>query len=126
MRVIMQSLADQILEKCASFSLSDEDLDKPPRGKTGMVIPARDFMCLPIPSHELSALEIEDVRSYKEIADKVTEEWKKHGGIWIKNGEEEWIGVEKEVKKAGWRFKKVVKERDEWVADKAEEDSNDN
>ncbi|AAW43585.1 conserved hypothetical protein [Cryptococcus deneoformans JEC21] len=125
-RVIMQSLADQILEKCASFSLSDEDLDKPPRGKTGMVIPARDFMCLPIPSHELSALEIEDVRSYKEIADKVTEEWKKHGGIWIKNGEEEWIGVEKEVKKAGWRFKKVVKERDEWVADKAEEDSNGN
>lgn len=122
----MQSLADQILDKCASFSLSDEDLDKPPRGKTGMVIPARDFMHLPIPSHELNALEIEDVRSCKELADKVTEEWKKHGGIWIENGEEEWIGVEKEVKVTGWRFKKVAKESDEWVVDRVKEDSNGN
>ncbi|OCF39038.1 ribonuclease Z [Kwoniella heveanensis CBS 569] len=49
-------------------------------------ITARDFMVLNIPSHELSKREEDDIRRYKEEADRVTKEWSEKGGMWVSHG----------------------------------------
>nr|ODO02246.1 ribonuclease Z [Cryptococcus depauperatus CBS 7855] len=102
-RIIMQSIVDQIAVHCRIAE-----------GKTGMVVASRDFMHLSIPSHELSPTEREDIDNHSSLANKVTEEWRTHGGIWIKDGAMgEWVGIRPQAKRVAWEFKE---ENKEWVA----------
>ncbi|WVR00023.1 hypothetical protein IAU59_007165 [Kwoniella sp. CBS 9459] len=65
----------------------DQDRDEEqPRDIVRMAITARDFMVLNIPSHELSKREEEDIRRYKDEADRVTKEWSEKGGMWVQQG----------------------------------------
>ncbi|WVW85597.1 hypothetical protein I302_107635 [Kwoniella bestiolae CBS 10118] len=83
-RLIMQSLADQITDIWSS------------NGER-MAIPSRDFMSLRIPSHELSNIEVDDIRRYKEEVDRVMGSWKEYGGVWVDLPKEIgriWLGVE--------------------------------
>ncbi|WVF72824.1 hypothetical protein IAT40_007642 [Kwoniella sp. CBS 6097] len=69
-------------------------------------ITARDFMVLNIPSHELSKREEDDIRRYKEEADRVTKEWSEKGGLWVHHhgvdgkgkgqGKRVWLGTSTE------------------------------
>ncbi|KAK8854758.1 hypothetical protein IAR55_003497 [Kwoniella newhampshirensis] len=82
-RLIMQSLADQINDIWAG---GDDDRS---------AVPARDFMVMRVPGHELSESESDDVRCYKRNAREVNRSWTEYGGVWLKREGEGrvWIGV---------------------------------
>ncbi|WWC90691.1 uncharacterized protein L201_005628 [Kwoniella dendrophila CBS 6074] len=87
-RLIMQSLADQITH------IWSPSIEKDESGKSRMAIPARDFMTIRIPSHDLSEQEAEEIKKYKEEVDQVNKSWKDHGGIWLpKETGKIWLGV---------------------------------
>ncbi|ODN92673.1 ribonuclease Z [Cryptococcus wingfieldii CBS 7118] len=115
-RLIMQSIADQISKHCVSPSVMLEGQEPADICKTGMVVPSRDFMYLPVYSHELTDAEVADVKAHKEVTDKVTREWKVNGGVRLDRGEAaDWVGVgnENDVKDARWKF---VEEEGSWAA----------
>ncbi|WVQ81846.1 hypothetical protein IAT38_003973 [Cryptococcus sp. DSM 104549] len=99
-RLIMQSLADQIWDICGEpIHPPNGPAPSQQTGSTGLVVPARDFMHIRIPAHDLTAGEKEDVKRYKTAADAVAAEWGQHDGIWLrsKTGERRWIGTGPEV-----------------------------
>ncbi|WWC93802.1 hypothetical protein V866_000638 [Kwoniella sp. B9012] len=87
-RLIMQSLADQITEIWSPVAE-----DKVVR----MAIPSRDFMSVRVPSHEISDIEQDDIRRYREELNGVMGSWKECGGVWVDLPKEVgriWLGVE--------------------------------
>lgn len=65
-----------------------------------MAVPARDFMVLRVPQHELTANEIEDLQdAEKEIA-VVMKSWAEDGGAYVEDsdGKRRWVGVDPEPK----------------------------
>lgn len=65
-----------------------------------LAVPARDFMVLRVPQHELTPAEIEDLQdAEKEIA-HVMKSWAEDGGAYVEDpdGKRRWVGVEPEPK----------------------------
>ena len=88
----MQSLADQITAVWTGRGLAN--------GANGMsqtrgrAIPARDFMVVRVPSHELSDLEIQEVERAGAEAERIMSDWQEYGGTWLEDGQKTWLGVE--------------------------------
>ncbi|KAL7423847.1 hypothetical protein Q5752_001431 [Cryptotrichosporon argae] len=135
MRLIMQSLADQItaawhgaedaggaggpgadatvrpseagVRHVGQLSL---DAGPPPTKSAGgadrlfgkaQAIPARDFMVLPVPAHELAPWEIEDAARARQEADTVMRAWADEGGAWVGQGDARvWVGLEPRGRRA--------------------------
>jgi len=89
----MQSLADQITAVWTEGGSGTET-----NGTSTAryrAIPARDFMVVRVPSHELSDLEVKDIERAETEADRVLSDWQEHGGTWVlENGQRRWVGVE--------------------------------
>ncbi|RXK41148.1 hypothetical protein M231_01551 [Tremella mesenterica] len=111
LRLILQSVTDQIDEvwdgPAFPLSLSTYPSIDPytqvlspnsQRSSSGRKsIATRDFMILPVPSHELSESEMSTIALVEGEGREVMTEWRERGGVWMGQGtERRWVGVEKE------------------------------
>ena len=103
-RLILQSLADQITEiwhapgdhsTHGANGTNGASDSEPVRTNGARAIPARDFMYIRVPSHELSESEIEEAEKAREEAERIMAGWKADGGVWMdEEGGRRWIGAE--------------------------------
>ena len=111
LRLILQSLADQISEKwngndhpkqiMGESSHSDQNElrlsspNAPSHATYKMAVAGRDFMVIRIPSHELSDSEAMEMVGAANEARTVIGEWEMRGGLWVNDGAtRRWVGVE--------------------------------
>ena len=102
-RLITQSLVDQIRAVADPSSHRDQS-SRPSGGTRGeettnaarprMIVAARDFMVVRIPSHELSEIEVKNVIRAQDEAESVMSQWRENGGLWVDDEEKRWVGVE--------------------------------
>lgn len=86
-RVIMQNIADQVNEV---WNGNDEGEGEEQR----QCVPARDFMIVRIPGHELDEVEVDEQREMGREVREVMASWAEDGGAWVKEGKEKrWVGV---------------------------------
>lgn len=119
LRLIMQSLANQVSMEWNSPDCPPPELGGSTASENGatvehaaheengekrnylkLAVPARDFMVLRVPQHELTPAEIEDLQdAEKEIA-AVMKSWAEDGGAYVEDpdGKRRWVGVEPEPK----------------------------
>lgn len=100
LRVMMQSLADQIN---TIWNAAANDGPAGPSSSASkehyrMAIPARDYMVLRVPSHDLSPDEIQDQDRHRREAEWVMRSFAELGGIWyeVEGEPRRWVGVEPE------------------------------
>ncbi|GMK53605.1 hypothetical protein CspeluHIS016_0101910 [Cutaneotrichosporon spelunceum] len=95
LRMIMQSLVNQISAIWNGPSCHDHALQGPEPHLVKLAVATRDFMVLRVPSHELSESEVEVMRAAREDAVRVMKSWSCDGGAWVSEGGEwRWIGVD--------------------------------
>ncbi|KAK4684986.1 ribonuclease Z, partial [Tremellales sp. Uapishka_1] len=83
LRIILHSLGDQISDIWNMNIGKDQDAKR-------MAVPARDFMVYPIPSHELSDREVEEMTGAYREAQTAVAEWRERGGMIVDGA---WVGV---------------------------------
>ncbi len=86
LRLILNSIAEQV-----DNSWNDTSHDAIPGTNAASfrrAIPARDFMVIRIPEHEVTEVEAEGIRRAAEEADRVVSEWEYYGGLWVEEGVE--------------------------------------
>jgi ribonuclease Z len=90
MRLIVQAIAAQI-DKIWNGSKKG--------GALGATVPARDFMIIQVPSHELGDGEMETIGQHLKETRSVTAGWEERGGVYIPAGRgSKWIGIDPEPK----------------------------
>lgn len=95
LRVIMQSLVNQISAVWNGPSCHDHAVEGPERHLTKLAIAARDFMVVRVPSHELSVFEMETLRAARKETVHVMKSWADDGGVWVGEGSERrWVGID--------------------------------
>ncbi|KLT40699.1 hypothetical protein CC85DRAFT_287213 [Cutaneotrichosporon oleaginosum] len=95
LRMIMQSLVNQISAIWNGPSCHDHALQGPEPHLIKLAVAARDFMVLRVPSHELSESEVDAMRAAREDAVSVMKSWSCDGGAWVgEDHERRWVGVD--------------------------------
>lgn len=95
-RLIVQAIASQI----------DDTWNEATQTATEEVaratVPARDFMIMSVPSHELSEGEREKIGLHLKEMKEVTARWQRQGGVYVPAGKgSRWIGIDPEPKDGG-------------------------
>lgn len=94
LRVIMQSLVNQISAVWNGPSCVEHAVAGPEMHTVRLAVASRDFMVVRVPSHELSASEMETMRAARKETVQVMQSWADDGGVWVGEGEERrWVGV---------------------------------
>ncbi|KAI9637497.1 beta-lactamase-like protein [Dioszegia hungarica] len=84
-RIIMQNIADQVNEVWNGDGLGEVQRQ---------CVPARDFMVVRIPGHELDEVEVDEQGEMGREVKEVMASWAEDGGAWVKEGKEKrWVGV---------------------------------
>lgn len=95
LRVIMQSLANQVSAAWNGPDCAEHVLQGPEPHFVRLAVPSRDFMVLRVPSHELSDAEVATMRESRREIVEVMQSWADDGGAWVwEDGVKRWVGVE--------------------------------
>lgn len=90
----MQSLANQISAEWNGPDCAAHVLDGPQQHTVYLAVPARDFMVVRVPSHEVTDHERETLHNARREIIEVMKSWADHGGAWVEEeGQRRWVGL---------------------------------
>jgi ribonuclease Z len=103
LRLIMQALVNQISAVWNGPECADHVISGPEQHRVRLAVPARDFMVVRVPSHELTDSELEAMHAAREEIVEVTRSWACFAGAYVGTGEERrWVGYEPEPAGDRW------------------------